>query len=255
MASTRDRAICIRKFEYSETSQILTLFCRRAGVVRVIAKGAHRRTKAGASKFDGGIDLLDLGDAVFIEHTNRELSTLTEWKLIDGHLALRTNLRGLLLGQYLSEVLWLLLGEHDPHAELFDRFAATLPLLATPQAEEAFLAMHLDILRDTGYLPDFTTCANCGNLIEGRTFYTPLRAGLVCHACAGRFADRVEIDPRRLRLAEAILSLPRDPSGVLHGLPSLTRQQTSSLNAFLARQVQQIAQRPLQTLRSLQELS
>ena len=48
-------------------------FAREHGVIRLIAKGAHRRTKAGASKFDGGIDLLDLGDAVFSHAPEREL--------------------------------------------------------------------------------------------------------------------------------------------------------------------------------------
>ena len=61
MSLVRDRCICLRKTEYSETSQILTLFGRDLGIVGVIAKGAHRRTKAGASKFDGGIVLLDVG--------------------------------------------------------------------------------------------------------------------------------------------------------------------------------------------------
>ena len=61
MPLVNDRCICLRKIEYSETSQILALFSRGHGLVRVIAKGAHRRTKAGASKFDGGVDLLDVG--------------------------------------------------------------------------------------------------------------------------------------------------------------------------------------------------
>src|SRR5437763_636670 len=64
MSLARDRCICLRKTEYSETSQILTLFARNHGLIRTIAKGAHRTTKAGASKFGGGIDLLDLADAV-----------------------------------------------------------------------------------------------------------------------------------------------------------------------------------------------
>ena len=63
MAHVHDRCICLRKVEYSETSQILLLFSREHGLQKVIAKGAHRRTKAGSSKFDGGADLLDVGHA------------------------------------------------------------------------------------------------------------------------------------------------------------------------------------------------
>src|SRR6476661_10931505 len=100
MALSRDRCICLRKVEFSETSQILTLFGRQHGLLRVIAKGAHRTTKAGASKFGGGIDLLDLAHAVFTDHTDRDLSTLTEWSLKDGHLSLRQNLRAVYLSQY-----------------------------------------------------------------------------------------------------------------------------------------------------------
>src|SRR4051794_30262340 len=107
MALTRDRCICVRKVEYSETSQILTLLSRDHGLMRVIAKGAHRRTKAGHSKFDGGLDLLDLGDAVFSLRLEKDLATLTEWSLRDGHLELRRTLRGLYLAQYAAELVGL----------------------------------------------------------------------------------------------------------------------------------------------------
>src|SRR5437899_3781571 len=83
MSLLSDPCLCLRKTEYSETSQILTLFSRNHGLLRVIAKGAHRTTKAGASKFGGGIDLLDLADAVFTHHPDRDLATLTAWSLND----------------------------------------------------------------------------------------------------------------------------------------------------------------------------
>src|ERR1700729_4343182 len=100
MPLVHDRCICLRKTEYSETSQILTLFSREHGMLRVIAKGAHRGTKAGASKFDGGLDLLDVGDGVFIHMRARDLPPLTGWGLREGNLSLRSQLRGIYLGLY-----------------------------------------------------------------------------------------------------------------------------------------------------------
>src|SRR5438876_5951030 len=97
MPLVHDRCICLRKTEFSETSQILTLFSREHGIVRVIAKGAHRKTKAGAGKFDGGGDFLDIGNAVFSHDVSRDLPPLTEWNLREGHLALRNTLRGIYL--------------------------------------------------------------------------------------------------------------------------------------------------------------
>ena len=95
MPLVSDRCICLRKTEYSETSQILTLMSRDYGIFRAIAKGAHRRTKAGASKFDGGIDFLELGDAVFTHDPARDLATLTEWSLREGNLDVRKSLRAI----------------------------------------------------------------------------------------------------------------------------------------------------------------
>src|SRR5262249_1369504 len=112
MAMVRDRCICLRKVEYSETSQILALFSRAHGLRRVIAKGAHRTTKAGASKFGGGIDLLDVADAVFTLAPDKELATLCEWTLRDGHLSLRRDLRAVYLGLYAAELVAMLFEEH-----------------------------------------------------------------------------------------------------------------------------------------------
>jgi DNA repair protein RecO (recombination protein O) len=246
MPSIRDRAICLRKFEYSETSQILTLLTRSHGLVRVIAKGAHRRTKAGSSKFDGGIDLLDTGDCVFIEHTSRELSTLTEWKLIEGHLSLRQSLRALLLGQTIAEVVTLLFPEHTPHAMLYGRLRATLPILGTDRIEEHFLALLIDAINDAGYLPELDRCFNCGNEITDRVFFSPARGGAICRACEQNFPDRREIDFRLLRIVDGILKLPRE-RGVVQRLPRLTRHQTDPLIALLLSHTEHVIQRPLRT--------
>jgi DNA repair protein RecO (recombination protein O) len=214
MASLRDRALCLRKTEYSETSQILTLFGRDHGVVRVIAKGAHRRTKAGNSKFDGGIDLLDEGDGVYLDRAGRDLATLIEWKLLDGHLGLRRSLSGVLLGQAAVEVLAHLLPERDPYPALFDRAAATLPQLAGPGGEVHFLALLIDAVEQTGYLPDFDAAG-------------PTRA----------WAGKV---------AATLRGLPR-LDGVVQRLPKLTRQQVVPLVDLLFDHVRQITDRPLLT--------
>src|SRR3954471_19513804 len=180
-----DSCLCLRKTEYSETSQILTLFSRNHGLLRVIAKGAHRTTKAGASKFGGGIDLLDVGDAVFTLDLEKQLGTLTEWRLIEGHLELRRNLRAIYLGQYAAELVGFLIEEHDAHPELFDRLEQTLSDLATARLEEAFLAFQLDLLRETGYLAEMTACVACNRGLSDRepAFFSPSRGGILCRNC------------------------------------------------------------------------
>jgi DNA repair protein RecO (recombination protein O) len=242
MPLARDRCICLRKVEYSETSQILLLFGREHGLLRVIAKGAHRTTKAGASKFGGGIDLLDVGDAVFTFDPGKELNTLTEWGLREGHLELRKSLRALYLAQYAAELVALLFQEHDPHPALFNRLSRMLPELATPRAEETFLNFQLDLLRESGYLPELASCAECGQPAGDYelAYFSPNRGGVVCRNCEGRAPDRLAFDLRLLRLIQGVLRLPRaNGSGALaQRLPRLTRHQTDPINRILSDHVE-----------------
>jgi DNA repair protein RecO (recombination protein O) len=246
MAMVSDRCICLRKVEYSETSQILTLFARNHGRVQLIAKGAHRRTKAGASKFDGGVDLCDLGDAVFTHSPERELCPLCEWHQVDGHLELRRSLRAMHLACYAAELVNVLIEAHDPHPELIDRMQQTLRELGSPRIEEAFLVFQLDLLRETGYVPELAACAQCGSTVadRDRVYFSPNRGGVVCRNCEGATPDRIEIDARLLGIVRGVLSLPR-VNGQPQRLPSLTRHQTDPINRMLSEHIEHTLQRRL----------
>jgi DNA repair protein RecO (recombination protein O) len=237
MPLVSDHCICIRKTEFSETSQILTLFSRQFGLVRVMAKGAHRRTKAGASRFDGGIDLLDAGHAVFSNDPSRELSLLTDWKLEDGHLALRNNIRSLYLALYAAELLGLMLEEHDPHPEVFDLLDRALADLQTPNLEESFLAFQLDLLRESGFMPEFNICISCGNAIGDRedVFFSSSRGGVICEKCHAVIADHIPLDVRLLRLIRMIHAPAGDSP---RRLPRLTRHQTDPINLLLLHHIE-----------------
>jgi DNA repair protein RecO (recombination protein O) len=239
MPLSNDRCICLRKVEYSETSQILSLFGRAHGVMRVIAKGAHRTTKQGSSKFGGGIDLLDVGQAVFTLDLEKNLGTLTEWTLVEGNLELRRNLRGMYLAQYAAELVSYLIEEHDPHPGLYDRLEQTVADLATPRQEEAFLAFELDLLRETGYLAEMQGCVSCGSNLGERepAFFSAARGGVICRNCEGVVPDRMGVDQRLLRMAQQILRLPRT-NGEAQRLPRLTRFQTDPINRILAGHVE-----------------
>ena len=213
----------------------------------MIAKGAHRRTKQGASKFDGGIDLLDLGEAVFTPRGERDLGLLTEWSLADGHLPLRSNLRGLYLAQYAAELVSLLFEEGDPHPEVFDNLAATIAGLSTPAVEEIFLAFELDLLRQSGYLPELGAHARIVKVhsIPGASVYfSANRGGVICRNCEMVFADRIPLDPRLLSMLQNIIRLAAQSNGSAR-LPRLTRHQTDPINRLLAEHMQHTLGRKL----------
>jgi DNA repair protein RecO (recombination protein O) len=245
MLVSADHCICLTKFEYSETSQILSLFSREHGIVRVMAKGAHRRTKAGASRFDGGIDLLDTGAAVFTGDRTKELAALTEWKLREGHLELRKNLRGLYLALYAAELSANLFEEHDPHPAAFNSLSNLLTELATPRREEAFLAFELILLNEAGYRPSLNFCASCGNAVDDRSAvqFSSQLGGAVCRNCNLSAPDRVSVDGRLFRLLRTIADWTENRGP--RRLPMLTPHQTNPLNDLLAGHIQHVVGRRL----------
>jgi DNA repair protein RecO (recombination protein O) len=246
MFLAQDRCICLRIVEYSETSQIVTLLAREHGLLRAIAKGAHRKTQAGASKFGGGIDLLDLGLAVFTARPEKDLATLTEWELREGHLHLRKNLRALHLAFYAAELVSLLIEEHDPHPQLFDRLEHVLLELGTPRTEQAFLAFQMHLLRQAGYLPELTACAACGKSVPSvwAVCFAFERSGVVCRDCERAFPQRTSLDGRLLRIMQYVLGMTRHDASPAR-LPVLTRHQTDPINRLLAQHIQHTLSRPL----------
>lgn len=250
MALVTDRCICLRRHEYSETSQILSLLGRSRGVFRVIAKGAHRRTKAGASKFDGGIDLLDIGDAAMTDPTDRELATLTEWKLRDGNLGLRRKLRSVHIAVYSCELVGLLLQENDPHPDIFDLVVWLLGELSGPRIEEAFVAFQWELLKRLGYMPSLDFCRTCGQEIvgQGDAWFIPHEGSIACAQCGAPANQRVLLDSRVLRMIQLIMKLPQ-ADGRPQRLPRLSPAQSDPINALLLSYLQETAGRTLKAAR------
>jgi DNA repair protein RecO len=185
---------------------------------------------------------------VFSYATDRNLAPLTEWSLQDGHLELRSSLRAVHLAQYSAELVAMLLEEHDPHASTFDRLEKLLVDLASPRLEESFLAFQLELLRESGYLPELATCVDCSRTLDGRdrAFFSAAKGAVVCRNCEALHPDRIEVDGRLLQLAQTILKLPTQ-NGSTARLPRLTRHQTDPLNRLLLDHVEHTLQRRLRT--------
>lgn len=249
-----DRAICLRRFEYSETSQIVTLFTRQHGLFKTIAKGAHRMTKAGQSRFDGGVDLLDEAVALFTSHVDRELNTLAEWKITHGRRQIRSNLRAIYLCLYLAELVSELFELHDAHPSLFDRLSSTLDRLGGGQIEAHAMACTIDILRQAGVMPRIAYCAVCNAPVLNQTSITnsPEHGGALCFNCETALTERYRIDGPILQLAAAIWRLPRI-DGEVENLPAVSIGQSTPFHSMLVRHIQHTTGRSLRTARYILE--
>lgn len=157
MPAVHDQGICVRQWDFSETSQTVSIFGRSLGLVRGLAKGARRERGA----FGGGIDLLSRGEFGAITKPSRELCTLTEWDLLELFPRLRTSLAANRAAFYMADLVGRMLQPEDPHPHLYDQFMVALRALGdsrtpdepVPDGAGALLLFQWSILCETGYRP------------------------------------------------------------------------------------------------------
>ena len=208
---SKDLAICIRAIDYSETSQIVTLFTRANGKVSAIAKGSKRPK----SKFDGPIEVFAHGEIVFSDSNKEKLATLTEFQQQSfTHIAHDTFSLNCCL--FAVELLSNLTDDYDPHPELFDSFLHFLRNVdeqRTMNNEQRditalLILFQLTLLKEVGLMPIFDSCVNCKTSIEPATktagkhrvssieyqvYFSSTANGLICRDCENSFPDKIKL--------------------------------------------------------------
>jgi DNA repair protein RecO (recombination protein O) len=199
MNPSQDEAVVVRLTEYSETSQIVTLFSARHGLLRLIAKGARRGTKQRPS---AGLDLLELGEVGFLPpHGDAQLGTLTDWVQRRTFGGVRRELLRLYGALYAIELVASLTEEADPHPELFQALVRTLRVLASNSpAGPALPAFQSDLLWAIGYAPHLAECVDCHRPPPrgSPVYFSAGAGGLLCRDCEVHHAEKWRVPPRLL---------------------------------------------------------
>jgi DNA repair protein RecO (recombination protein O) len=150
VATIQDDAFCIRHWDFSETSQTVSLFGRTHGMIRGLAKGSRRQQ----GSFSGGFDLFTRGEIIAIQKVGRDLSTLTEWSLHETFPVLRADVQANRAAWYLADLIVRFMHHPEPHPKTWDALCHALQALqAGTPSKLVILAFQWVILDDLGYRP------------------------------------------------------------------------------------------------------
>lgn len=178
VSRTSDQAVCLRHWDWSETSQTLALFTRAHGVLRAIAKGSRRPN----TPYSGGVELLTRGEATLLMKATTDLHLLVEWDLSETFPALRADLRVYYTGAYAAECVQRMVHDHDPHPELFDALVVLLRSLDGPSSVPlALLRFQHQLLLWCGFKPEIDEVAPSlgGSAVAGVRHFSPDHGALV----------------------------------------------------------------------------
>lgn len=163
MPAVQDDGLCVRHWDWSETSQTVTILTRTHGLIRGLAKGSRREKGA----FSGGIELLTRGEVMGIVKARSDLVTLTGWDLREPYRGLRASLPSFYAGMYLADLVLGLISDQDPHPRVFEEMDSALGQLAIGHGAdlttlETVLVMQWRLLEETGTKPDLDTDIRTG---------------------------------------------------------------------------------------------
>lgn len=197
--TNKDTAICLRKADFSETSQVVTFFTKDVGKLAAIAKGAKRKK----SSFDGPIEVFSYGHIVYIQTATAKLATLTEFAQMPIFQCLSNRLISLNGGLFAVELLDYFTENYDPHPDLFDSLVQFLTDVQTADGPASALRLliifQLTLLNEVGTKPLLARCANCKVPYDGNWpfyYFSSIANGLICPDCEFSFADKIRVSPQ-----------------------------------------------------------
>jgi DNA repair protein RecO (recombination protein O) len=189
MSATACDAIVLQSFPYGETSRIVRLLTREAGVHSAIAKGALRPRSRYAT-----MEPFAEGVATLYIRTTRDLQTLGSFDLTRSRQSLGRDLLRFGGASLMAELV-LRTASEESHPALYDAVSSGLDRLVhatTDTLEVNVLAATWRLIAELGYTPELDGCIACGNGIEaGRAASFDYAAGgLRCDVCSAGLPGR-----------------------------------------------------------------
>ena len=234
-------AIVLRTWPFHEADLLVSLFTREHGRLKGIARHAMRSRR----RFGGALEPMTHVKATWVERPKQELVRLDGFEVVSSPLAAPIDLVRLAAMQLIAEIL-----DELPEGAVEDAvFRLALAVLAELHIDRIWMPVTYFCLwmnRLMGWMPDLSTCAICGNRLDGRpAYYTPTHDGLTCHD------DR---RPGSIKLSAAsVAEAMRMFRGTVSGLAAedWPRSRAPELRRFAIETLERHLERRLQSARVL----
>ena len=189
MPSIVTPAIVLHAFNYSESSRILRLATREAGVQSVMARGARSSQR----RFGSAVDLFAEGEVQYDARPGRELHTLSRFDVQRSRTALGTSLARFEGASALVEVMLRVAQDDDTPAAGYDALRDGLDAIASDgDATAATIQAIWRLLGTLGFTPALDSCVHCDREIapDADVAFSADAGGALCDACAARVPTR-----------------------------------------------------------------
>ncbi len=172
-------AYVITQTDYGETDRIYTILSKTNGKIRALAHGV-RKAK---SRKAGHLQPLTLIHLMLAK--GKSFWIVTQVDTLNPHTLLKGNLTKTAHALYIFELIDRFAPENEPGIDLFQLTKVTLERIE--KETDPFLNIkyfELGLLKSIGYMPNLTTCVQCGAIIQPKDqYFSAKQGGVLCPQC------------------------------------------------------------------------
>lgn len=177
-------ALVLHAFDYLESSRIIRLLTREAGVQSVLARGARKSR----GRYGSALDLFAEGSAQLYVKPNRDLHNLAGFEISRTRSELAEDIGRFTAASTVAE-LALRFGGEEASPQLYDTVADVLDRIARSAPERTIengLAACWRIVSVLGFTPELSSCALCHTPLPDadEAIFSHSSGGIVCPACS-----------------------------------------------------------------------
>lgn len=183
MPIQKTEAIILKSLKFRETSKILSLYTKKYGTIKVIAKGA-RGLK---SRFYGSLEPINYISIVFYYKEKSDLYLISQADIHSYFKNIKNDLEKYSLTSIIFEIILRSEYAGNPNPFLFNSMIHFLESLdqAGARYENYFFWFMLRFLQIHGFKPRFDSCIQCGAKQQGKNdfLFSISKGGIVCQKC------------------------------------------------------------------------
>jgi len=183
MALQKDEALVLTKLPYGESDKIVRLFTLTNGKMSVIAKGGSKSQK----RFMNTLEPFNHIKIEYFKKQNKSIARIENADLIESNTGIEKSLKSFCAASFFAEFTDRLTKDGEKNKDLFNM----LKYIFVNVKDSAFGSSEiiinlLNILKITGFMPNFKTCVYCGREVpdEEKIYFSKERGGILCKICS-----------------------------------------------------------------------
>lgn len=182
----KTEAIVLKSMRYRDTSKIVTLYSRRFGKIKGIAKGA-RDVK---NKFGAALEPMTVASVVLYKKEHRDIQLISQCDIVHRFKRINTDMDRMAVALSVLEIVYQVTHDEEENQPLYSLIVHTLEAIdrVEKNVENLFYAFEIRLASLFGYAISFDKCLKCRNSIRfglstGSFLFDIGKGGLWCPEC------------------------------------------------------------------------